>query len=119
MRTTGALDAGFPAFLRTRRQARCLTVQDLAALLGVGGHRIEAWERGSSRPARERWAHLANALGITVDELQHAQTVETAPGADLPTQLWHLTTAFLACSAGDRRALLRRADALARMRVVH
>jgi ribosome-binding protein aMBF1 (putative translation factor) len=118
MRKTGVLSADFPALLKAKREARHMSVQDLAMRVGVSGEKIESWESGRARPARERWVSLSNALGITVDELLYgaAPRRTATPASDLATQVGRLVAAFMVCDAADRQTLLRSAEFRARGR---
>jgi transcriptional regulator with XRE-family HTH domain len=119
MRKTGGLNDGFAALLKAKREARKMSSQDLALRVGVSGQKIEQWESGEARPQRDKWASLANALGITVDELIHGGALRRAePMADLATQVGRLVAAFMVCEAADRQLLLRNAEFRARGRSV-
>ena len=62
---------------------------------------------------------IANALGITVDELLRGETPRHAePAPDLATQVGRLVAAFLVCEPADRQLLLRNAEFRARGRTV-
>ena len=119
MRKTGVLNDGFPAMLKAKREARHMTTRDLAARLGVSDQKIEMWESGTARPGRDKWVNLANALGITVEELfrgERTRKVDAHP--DLATQVGRLVAAFMVCDAADRQTLLRSAEFRARGRSV-
>lgn len=119
MRKTGALNSGFPALLKAQREARRMSPEDLAARVGVSGQKIELWESGAARPGRDKWPMLANALGITLDDLMHGEAKRRAvPPPDLATQVGRLVAAFLVCEAGDRQLLLRNAEFRARGRSI-
>ncbi len=68
MRKTGVLSERFPALLKSKREARQMSTEELAARIGVSGQKIEMWESGCARPARDKWVSLSNTLGITVEE---------------------------------------------------
>jgi len=50
--------------VRTARAARGLSVEDLAAALGVEAAQVAGWERGVLEPAPEQLAALGSALGV-------------------------------------------------------
>lgn len=119
MRKIGGLNEGFAALLRSRREARQLSLQDLAARIGVSGAKVEMWESGGARPHRGQWVSIANALGITVDELIHCEAPRrTEATTDLAAQIGRLVAAFMVCDAADRQVLLRSAEYRARGRTV-
>lgn len=119
MRKTGGLKDGFAALLKAKREARQMSSQDLAQRIGVSGQKVELWESGEARPRRDKWVSLANALGITVDELVHCEAPRRAElTPDLATQVGRLVAAFLVCEAADRQLLLRNAEFRARGRTV-
>jgi transcriptional regulator with XRE-family HTH domain len=51
------------------RKAKGLTQEQLAKLLGVTQGTVSQWENGLTHPAFNMLPRLANALGVTVDEL--------------------------------------------------
>ena len=92
-----------------------MSTEELAARIGVSGQKIELWERGCARPARDKWANLSNALGITVEELIHGVAPrKPAPVVDRATQVGRLVGAFIvrrrrpANAAAQRRVPGRR-----------
>jgi ribosome-binding protein aMBF1 (putative translation factor) len=103
MRKTGVLSEHFPALLKSKREARHMSTDELAARIGVSGQKIELWERGCARPARDKWANLSNALGITVEELIHGVAPrKPAPVADLATQMERIRASLLKEGRGQR-----------------
>lgn len=119
MRKTGALNDGFAALLRAKREARQMSAHDLAARIGVSGEKVELWESGLARPRRDKWVSIANALGITVDELVRGAAPRRAEAPpDLATQVGRLVAAFMVCEPADRHVLLRNAEFRARGRSV-
>ena len=74
-RTVGAVDDGgrleetARRRLRTLRQARGWTLDDLAARAHIGASTISRVETGRRRLALDQMVTLARALGVTVDEL--------------------------------------------------
>jgi len=119
MRKTGVLNERFPALLKAKREARHMSLDDLATRVGVSGQKIEMWESGSARPGRDKWVVLANALGVTLDDLLRGDAPRKAtPPADLATQVGRLVAAFMVCDAGDRQLLLRNAEFRARGRSI-
>lgn len=124
MRKTGVPNERFPALLKEKRETRRMSAGDLAARVGVSEDKIALWEAGADRPRRDKWARLANALGLTVEELilgraPHAAAPHAAaPRADLAAQVGRLVAAFVVCEESDRQVLLRNAEWRARGRSV-
>ena len=119
MRKTGVLSERFPALLKSKREARHMSMEELAARVGVSGQKVEQWETGAARPARDKWAKLSNALGLTIEELIHGvMPRKPGPVPDLATQVGRLVAAFMVCDAADRQTLLRSAEFRARGRSV-
>lgn len=56
--------------LRALRKARNLSGAKLAALVGVNDRRLRRWESLEVEPPREFRIALANALDVTLDELE-------------------------------------------------
>src|SRR5690606_33340852 len=61
--------------IREARQAKGLSTERLAALVGVSYQTIQQWENGKTAPKRQRLAKVADALGVTVEFL----SLGTAP----------------------------------------
>ena len=53
----------------TKRQARGMSQEKLAELIGVSRQAVSKWEVGDAIPDTDKLIPLAKALGITVDEL--------------------------------------------------
>ena len=58
-----------PQTLRTARKNRGLTQREVAELVGVSIEAYKGWEGGRHHPRSENVAPLAQALGISTDEL--------------------------------------------------
>ena len=58
--------------IRRLRKARRWTQVELAVEIGMGHyHTVLRWERGEDRITAERFAQLAQALGVSMDELYY------------------------------------------------
>ena len=55
--------------LKEIRKARKLTQIELASMVGISQARYSQYERGTREPNLEMLRKLANALGVTIDEL--------------------------------------------------
>ena len=58
--------------IREARKAQGLTQEQLAELIGVTQGTVAQWENGLTHPSFEKIPKVANALGITVEELLKA-----------------------------------------------
>jgi transcriptional regulator with XRE-family HTH domain len=65
--------------LKELRRARELTQEQLARTIGVGLDAVRKWERGDRTPRLDMAAKLAEALGVTIDELAGVGRSEAAP----------------------------------------
>lgn len=68
-RLSKGASVGFGTRLRRLRTERGLTLDNVAAALGVSKPTVWAWEQGKARPQEGRIAPLAQALGVTPAEL--------------------------------------------------
>jgi len=55
------------------RKERGLTLQKLSDATGIDKSLINRWERGLVDPGVKRWAVVAKALGVTLDDLIEIQ----------------------------------------------
>jgi transcriptional regulator with XRE-family HTH domain len=55
--------------LAKRRVARGLKQQELAALMHVASSTVHSWESGTFRPEPDKYAKLAQLLGVTPDDV--------------------------------------------------
>ena len=63
--------------IRARRKAAGLTLQELAARIGVTQQAVGMWERGETLPAADRLPDIARALECSIDELYSAADAGT------------------------------------------
>ena len=59
----------YEAQIRKHRMDRGLSQQELGELLGISSAAVSKWERGQSAPDVDMLARLADAFGISMDEL--------------------------------------------------
>jgi transcriptional regulator with XRE-family HTH domain len=71
--------------LRGLREQRVLSLTDLAQLAGVNRVTINRIENGKQRPIPRTIRKLAEALGVTVDELMAGQGVSVPKGENRGT----------------------------------
>ena len=63
------LGGGVLKGLRSIRESRGLTLQQIEEITGIAGNTISRYERGVISPNTETALKIAQALGVTVDEL--------------------------------------------------
>ena len=74
---------GLPSTIKRLRKAKGLTQSNLAEIVGVKFQSVQKWESGDSRPSSDKLPALANALGISVDELVNTNLNERVQGVIL------------------------------------
>lgn len=80
------------------RKLNGLTQEDLAEKVGVTRQSIAKWEAGQSQPDLERACLLAEALGVTLDDLAHFDPSANL-GLSAPPKGKHI---FGVVSVGDK-----------------
>jgi len=93
------------------RKARGYSQTELGELLGVSQRVMTYYECQTERPPAHLLPHLAEALGITVDELLGVRRGRETP-APRHTRLWRKLREIEKLPAGDRKAVLRVLDGL-------
>lgn len=64
--------------IRTAREARGLSREDLARIVDVTGQSIYLWETGRSHPLRKNVLALAGALNLPLGEVLEGERIEIA-----------------------------------------
>ena len=80
------------------RKLHCMTQEDLADIVGVTRQSVAKWESGESVPDLERSKLIADAFGISLDDLVNYSSKENL-GLDLPPRGKHL---FGVVTVGDK-----------------
>ncbi len=75
----------FNDFLYTLRKEKNLTQSELAEKLGVTNKAVSKWETGESYPETAQLVPLADALGVSVDELLRGERKSEEPPPPPPT----------------------------------
>lgn len=99
------------ARIRTHRQARGWTQDDLATAVGVSRSAVAQWETDRAGQVRGNLARIAEVLGVSLEALLHGRRDAVAPagtGDELA-----LLRLYRACAPEDRAMLLRLARKLA------
>ena len=96
----------FGAFLAETRRARGLTQRDLAERLHVTDKAVSRWERGVGLPDINTLEPLADALGLTLSQLMHADRGgAAAQSAQTLAEFFALMTPAQIAWADVRRAI--------------
>lgn len=92
-------------FIAQRRKERNLTQRELAEALHVTDKAVSKWERGAGCPDISLLEPLAEALGLSVDQLLTYQTAPTEPEpAEEPAPTSEAVQAVLDMTLAERRA---------------
>jgi transcriptional regulator with XRE-family HTH domain len=111
-----AADPALPsvgARIRTYRQERGWTQDQLAAATGVSRSAVAQWETDRAGQLRDNISRIAAALGINVEVLLHGPASREAARADSGDEL-ALLRLYRECDPEDRAFLLRTARKLAK-----
>lgn len=90
-------------FIAQRRKERNLTQRELAEALHVTDKAVSKWERGAGCPDISLLEPLAEALGLSVDQLLTYQTAPTEP-VEEPAPTSEAVQAVLDMTLAERRA---------------
>jgi len=93
------------------RKARGYTQTELGEMLGLSQRMMTYYEREGGRPPAHLLGPMADALGVTVDELLGLNPVEAEP-APRSTRLWRKLREIEKLPVGDRKAVLKILDGL-------
>ena len=76
-------DYSFGSYIRELREKKGFSQSELGAKLGVTNKAVSRWENGGAYPSAELMLPLAQALGITIEELYMALTEDKQPKTKL------------------------------------
>lgn len=110
-KTPPAAEETFGQRLARLRKAAGFTQTELGERLGVSQRVMTYYERQTERPPAALLPTLAQALGVSVDELLGIRAVPDKP-APRNTRLWRKLREVEKLAPGDRKAVLRFVDAL-------
>jgi transcriptional regulator with XRE-family HTH domain len=94
------------------RQARGYSQRELGDRVGVSQRMMTYYEREAEHPPAYLLPRLAEALGVTVDELMGVRPVKEQAAAPRNTRLWRKLRDVEKLPPGDRKAVLKFVDAL-------
>ena len=107
----------FPDRLIRLRKAHRLSQTELARAAGVSQAVISLYERGTNEPAASIVARLAQALGVSTDELLGVKPAKPVSEMDRETRkLWRRLQKLRTLSYRDQRAVVRYIESLVRMK---
>lgn len=79
--------------IRTLREAKGLSQEQLAALAGVRYQSVQEWEReDGTAPSRRRQEKVAKALGVTVTELMQGTSAQLSAREELLLEMFNSFT---------------------------
>jgi transcriptional regulator with XRE-family HTH domain len=111
-RTRPAPSETFGERLLRLRQARGYSQRELGDRVGVSQRMMTYYEREAEHPPAYLLPRLAEALGVTVDELMGVRPVKEQAAAPRNTRLWRKLRDIEKLPPGDRKAVLKFVDAL-------
>jgi len=94
------------------RQARGYSQRELGDRVDVSQRMMTYYERQAAHPPAYLLPRLAEALGVTVDELMGVRPVKEQPATPRNTRLWRKLRDIEKLPPGDRKAVLKFVDAL-------
>jgi transcriptional regulator with XRE-family HTH domain len=93
------------------RKARGYTQTELGEMVGVSQRMMTYYERAADHPPAYLLPKLAQALGVTADELLGLRPVEAKP-VPRNTRLWRKLREIEKLPAGERKAVMKILDGL-------
>ncbi len=105
------VEESFGERLARLRKARGYTQTELGEILGLSQRMMTYYEREDGRPPAHLLGQMAEALGVTVDELLGLKPVADKP-APRNTRLWRKLREIEKLPAGDRKAVLKLVDGM-------
>jgi transcriptional regulator with XRE-family HTH domain len=118
-RARAAATESFGERLLRLRQARGYSQRELGDRVGVSQRMMTYYERQAEHPPAYLLPRLAEALGVTVDELMGVRPVKEPAATPRNSRLWRKLRDVEKLPPGDRKAVLKFVDALlVRQRVV-
>ncbi len=94
------------------RQARGYSQRELGDRVSVSQRMMTYYEREAEHPPAYLLPRLAEALGVTVDELMGVRPVKEQAPVPRNTRLWRKLRDIEKLPPGDRKAVLKFVDAL-------
>jgi len=104
-------EESFGQRLARLRKARGFSQTDLGEVVGASQRAMSYYERQTERPPAHLLPKLAEALGVTVDQLLGLRPARETP-TPRHTRLWRKLRDIEKLPAGDRKAVLRVLDGL-------
>lgn len=106
--------------IRRLREAKRLTQQELARLVGVKFQSVQQWERetGGTAPTRKRQEAVASVLGVSVQELmtglpQPLETRQNTPRYEADPRASKLAAEFYWLTDDQKAELLKQVSSMA------
>jgi transcriptional regulator with XRE-family HTH domain len=104
-------EESFGERLARLRKTRGYTQTALGEILGLSQRMMTYYEREDGRPPARLLGQMAEALGVSVDELLGLKPVADKP-APRNTRLWRKLREIEKLPAGDRKAVIKLVDGM-------
>ena len=105
------VEESFGERLARLRKARGYTQTELGEILDLSQRMMTYYEREDGRPPAHLLGRMAEALGVSVDELLGLKPVADKP-APRNTRLWRKLREIEKLPAGDRQAVIKLVDGM-------
>ena len=105
------VEEGFGERLARLRKARGYTQTELGEILDLSQRMMTYYEREEGRPPAHLLGRMAEALGVSVEEVLGLKPVADKP-APRNTRLWRKLREIEKLPASDRRAVIKLVDGL-------
>jgi len=110
-RSKQPVEEDFGERLARLRKARGYTQTELGEILGLSQRMMTYYEREEGRPPAHLLGQMAEALGVSVEELLGLKPVADKP-APRNTRLWRKLREIEKLPASDRKAVIKLVDGL-------
>lgn len=110
-RSKTPVEEDFGERLARLRKTRGYTQTELGEILGLSQRMMTYYEREEGRPPAHLLGQMAEALGVSVEELLGLKPVADKP-APRNTRLWRKLREIEKLPASDRRAVIKLVDGL-------
>lgn len=104
-RSAGSMDQDIGAAIRSARQTRGVSQQDLAARIGVTFQQLQKYESASNRVSASRLVDIAGALDVAITDFLPSIGARSGPNVSAP-ELAKLIGLYLRLDHADQKRVL-------------
>jgi transcriptional regulator with XRE-family HTH domain len=104
-RSAGSIDQDIGAAIRSARQTRGVTQQELAARIGVTFQQLQKYESASNRVSAARLVDIAGALDVAITDFLPSIGARSGPNVSAP-ELAKLIGLYLRLDHADQQRVL-------------